>query len=421
MIMRHDLLTALYLCVTSLCFLSAPTQANPEKVSAPVVQDAPEATEAKASTKEANVSPKESKPEPRPKAANAQKQAEDREPKFFHVPVISTEAGRDLEIVGVAVAYWRVKRYFVVAYGSKGEKAEFNFQRARQDSEETKMVAIIPAPWVERTGLAYRIASEGKDGTLREHFASERAPHSVSMIGYSKVETQRRALNRFGGYRSRFTLRVTQTTYGRRYRDADALCDECPKTDPGSDHLWHGQLEYLFRPLGFLHDFRFGVGRMRGAWPTEGEQAIHPDVSPGVDYGYGELNFEFHRWLSGGGRLVLGANSRGFTVGLGGIARIGDIAGTFLSAELETIGGVGSRTDLRFTWRTIPRTTMALGIEFTDWPIPESGDAPEGANLYYDARYALGANEIGVRLGNAKRALSLGGGFQLGIRYSRGL
>ena len=120
-------------------------------------------------------------------------------------------------------------------------------------------------------------------------------------------------------------------------------------------------------------------------------------------------------------RLVLGANSRGFTVGLGGIARIGDIAGTFLSAELETIGGVGSRTDLRFTWRTIPRTTMALGIEFTDWPIPESGDAPEGANLYYDARYALGANEIGVRLGNAKRALSLGGGFQLGIRYSRGL
>ena len=71
MILRHDLLTALNLCVTSLCFLSAPTQANPEKASAPVVQDVPEATEAKASTKEANVIPKESKPAPLPKAANS--------------------------------------------------------------------------------------------------------------------------------------------------------------------------------------------------------------------------------------------------------------------------------------------------------------------------------------------------------------
>jgi hypothetical protein len=337
-------------------------------------------------------------------------------PAFMHVPVHSARAGEPLVIKGRVFAGWRLKRLYVKVYRPDGLTREVDLVRARKKG----MLAVIPGEWVERGGFSYSIASEGTDGVQRDHFASAKSPHVVAMVGYSQAMTGQRQLARFKGHRSQFSVTGNYTAYGSRYADPDNLGGDFPKTTAGSDNLWIAKMEYLYRPLRLLHDFRFGIGVMRGSWPEIGETPIHEDEAPGVNYGYGELNFELHRWFSVGGRLILGANAIGFTVGLAGVARIGDIAGTFLSAELETIGGVGSRTDMRFTWRTVPNMPMALGIEFTDWPTPIAGYAPGGANLYYDCAYELGAAKVGLRLGNAKRALSLGGGYQGGLNFSLG-
>jgi hypothetical protein len=337
-------------------------------------------------------------------------------PTFAHVPVHSARAGEPLVIKGLVFAGWRLKRLYVKVYRPDGQTREVDLVRSRKKG----LLAVIPGEWVERGGFSYSIASEGTDGVHRDHFASAKSPHVVAMVGYSQAMTGQRQLARFKGHRSQFSVSGNFTAYGSRYADPENLGGDFPKTTTGSDNLWIAKMEYLYRPLRLLHDFRFGIGVMRGSWPKIGETPIHEDEGPGVNYGYGELNFELHRWFSVGGRLILGANAIGFTVGLAGVARIGDIAGTFLSAELETIGGVGSRTDMRFTWRTVPNMPMALGIEFTDWPTPVSGYAPEGANLYYDCAYELGAAKVGLRLGNAKRALSLGGGYQGGLNFSLG-
>jgi hypothetical protein len=339
-------------------------------------------------------------------------------PKFLHVPPISAQAGKPLVLKGVLVGHWRVERIFAEVHRGDGSKLEVNFVRAR----EKGVIATIPGEWVERGGFGYTVRSIDKNNVTRDHFASPENLHSVSMVGFSKAASEQRQLKRFNNQRSRFTLRGNYTAYGRRFQDPDSLGGDFPKTDAGSDNLWLSQLEYLYRPLNFLHDFRFGIGVMRGAWPKVDGAPIHAEDAPGVNYGYGEINLEFHRWFSAGGRLILGANAIGFTMGAAGIARIGDLAGTHASAEIETIGNVGSRTDLRFTWTTVPKIPMALGIEFTNWPLPSAGAyAPEAANLYYDIAYELGAATVGLRLGNSKRVQSLDGGYQGGLSLSYGL
>ena len=334
---------------------------------------------------------------------------------FLHVPPISAQAGEPIRLRGALSAHWRVKRLFAVVT-LKGSSKEIDFITSRQSG----MVATIPGEWVER-GLAYAVLSLDEVGVTRSHFASREDPHPISLVGYSQTVTQKRQLARFGGQRSQFTIAAQALRYGRRYQDPNDLGGDFPITDAGSDNLWKTQLEYRYRPLNLLHDFRFGIGVMRGQWPTVNQTPIHADDAPGVNYGYSEINLELHRWFSVGGRLILGANTVGFTMGGAGIARIGDIAGTHASAELETIGNVGSRTDLRFTWVTVPNMPMALGIEFTDWPTPLQAYAPDAANLYYDIAYRVGAAMIGLRLGNTKRAQSLDGGYQGGLTFAYGL
>ena len=300
-------------------------------------------------------------------------------------------------------------------YAAQDRVHEVDFVHAR----ETGMIATIPAKFVERGGFAYAIRSIDNLGVSRNHFASAEQPHPVSMLGFSKATNQKRQLDRFNDQRSQFSLSGQYLAYGRRYPDPEILSGDT--TDNGSDNLWKTQLEYLYRPLNFLHDFRFGIGVMRGQWPTVGAVPIQTADAPGVNYGYGEVNLEFHRWFTAGGRLILGANTIGFTMGAAGIARLGDIAGTHASAEIETIGNVGNRTDLRFTWVTVPQFPMALGIELSNWPSSNAGYTPEAANLYYDLAYQIHGATIGIRLGNTKRVLSLDGGYQGGLRFAYGL
>ncbi|MDE0882514.1 MAG: hypothetical protein OSB21_07970, partial [Myxococcota bacterium] len=249
-------------------------------------------------------------------------------PTFMHVPVHSARAGEPLVIKGLVFARWRLKRLYVKVYRPDGQTREVDLVRSRKKG----LLAVIPGEWVERGGFSYSIASEGTDGVHRDHFASAKSPHVVAMVGYSQAMTGQRQLARFKGHRSQFSVRGNFTAYGSRYAVPDNLGGDFPKTTTGSDNLWIAKMEYLYRPLRLLHDFRFGIGVMRGSWPKIGDAPIHEDDTPGINYGYGELNFELHRWFSVGGRLILGANAIGFTLGLAGVALIGDIAGTFLSA-----------------------------------------------------------------------------------------
>ena len=282
---------------------------------------------------------------------------------FLHVPPISAQAGEPIRLRGALSAHWRVKRLFAVVT-LKGRSKEIDFITSRQSG----MVATIPGEWVER-GLAYAVLSLDEVGVTRSHFASREDPHPISLVGYSQTVTQKRQLARFGGQRSQFTIAAQALRYGRRYQDPNDLGGDFPITDAGSDNLWKTPSVSL-SPSTCCMTSASGLASCAVNPATVNQTPIHADDAPGVNYGYSEINLELHRWFSVGGRLILGANTVGFTMGGAGIARIGDIAGTHASAELETIGNVGSRTDLRFTWVTVPNMPMALGIEFTDWPTP---------------------------------------------------
>ncbi len=199
-------------------------------------------------------------------------------------------------------------------------------------------------------------------------------------------------------------------------------------TDAYSDSYWVAELEYTYRVLSWLHDFRFGVGRLRGSQPTvtiDGqtqdlalEQGLDtPADEPGYDYGFGEANLSVLDNLSFGMRLVLGASDQGFAAGVGGTVRIGRISGTHFAVGGEIQDEIGNRGWMAFRWDTVPDVPMALTIELTKRP-DEGG--PTGTRLLYDV--GLEASEgltIDARAGYASRSAGIEGGFvgELGATY----
>ena len=159
---------------------------------------------------------------------------------------------------------------------------------------------------------------------------------------------------------------------------------------------------------------------MRAQWPTSenGDALVSANQDdtlpekPGVNYGFGEINFELHRWFSLGGRLILGATGEGFSAGLGGIGRIGDLTSTHFEARIEGLQDMGISTDLRLHWTTVPQFPMSLGIQHTNWP----AKVEEAANLSYEIGWeATDAFTIKFKVGNAKRAASFNAGLQGGV------
>ena len=330
-----------------------------------------------------------------------------------HTPRNQALAGRPLSLHASVAGDWKLGALYALARGA--DQREFTrvpFARA----PEGDYLAVIPASVVRRAGLLYAIVSEAGDGETRDHFATQKSPHAVVVHGRSPSEEQEEQLARYGGHRARFTAAGSVVAYGTRLQtDADGHEGE---SDAYSDRYWQGDVEFLYRPLNVVHDFRLGFHALRGEWSEIDGEAPDRGRSPGLYYAHGEVNFEVHRWFSVGLRPIIGVNAAGFVVGGGGAARVGDIAGTHFQASVDGIGEVGYLSDLRFHWATVPGFPMALGVEFSNWPASdESGGA---ANLSYDVGWEMTDRwTVALRLGTAQRddSLSTGGQGRLALHY----
>ncbi len=345
-------------------------------------------------------------------AQPAAAKAPERPAVVFHTPLHRAPSGKPLRFQARVSRDWLLESVtLMVRVPHETAVRSFPLLRSRPSGFE----ATVPGALIRHGVLTYSIHSKGKDGVIRQHFASSAQPHPVTITGYSSVDTRDKRLARYGGHRSRFALRGDVVAYGSRPFGAEGT-----RSERYSDQYWRTEAEYTYRTLDVLHDFRFGIGVMRAQWPTDTagtalveryEDDTVPDT-PGVNYGFGEVNFELHRWFSAGARLILGATGEGFAAGLGAIARIGDLTSTHLSARIEGLQDVGVSTDLRLHWTTIPRFPMNLGTEYTNWP----ASLPKAANLSFGVGWeASDAFTIELKIGNAKRAGSFDAGLQGGL------
>jgi len=311
----------------------------------------------------------------------------------FHEAPAVVQAGESAHLLARVTGDWKADA-ITVHFRPVGSEAAFTavpFQRASDGDFE----AVINARDLQPPGIEYYIASTDRDGHDRLHFGSPTAPHPVVAIGETDELVEAERLARHHGHRSSFELRGQYTLYGRRLAAPYDSYDDTT-TNPNSDRYWVGEAEYTYRRLGALYDLFFGIGVMRGDFATVdvNGQSVPASVAPGTDapglnYGYGGVTLELLRNLSVAGRLTLGASARGFAAGVGGLVRIGRIAGTRFEIGGELLQDAGNKGFLRFAWDTVPRVPMALTMEVDGWPDADAN--PTGTRLFYQAGVELPA------------------------------
>ena len=347
----------------------------------------------------------ETAPEPAPKAPPAEAALV-----ILHGPVDSAPVDRALPITVEVDGAGHLASLTLRVRDGAGTWHSLPFERLDPRSFQ----ATIPKAITAHTHLAYAIQSTDRAGSVRSHFATVEAPHHVDLYGRGEAAQSRDQLARYQGHRNALRLNAETVAFGGRRLSPDAEVG----TDDYSDAWFDLNVEYIYRPLTRIHDIRFQAGFMRARLPEiDGVPALRGD-SPGLNYGAAEVNFELHRWFSAGGRLILGANEEGFVIGAGAVARIGDLAATHLAADIETIGDVGFRSDIRFHWTTVPRFPMALGVTFTDWP----DQRIEGSStlLSYDVAIDLTeGSRLSARIGAANRPESLATGIMGGLGFQQ--
>ncbi|MCA9539895.1 MAG: hypothetical protein KC620_13450 [Myxococcales bacterium] len=342
-------------------------------------------------------------------------------PQVLHSPLLSVRAEKDAVITADVTGDWRLEALLLRVRATGGtDYTDLPMVRTRDGT----FAAQVPPALVRARGFEYTLASRGTDGVARDHFASADRPHPVRVQGEGEADREAEQLLRYDGKRARFSAQANFLAYGARPErqrvynaDTEQFDGREVRSDRYSDQYWRAEAAFTWRVLSWLHDFRFGVGLMRAAWPEFDGTPLREDETPGINYGFGEVNVELHRWFTLGGRLILGASAEGFAAGGAGIARIGDLTATHLAIEYEYMGDVGARTDLRFHWTTVPRFPMALGVEFTDWP--SSSESATAANLSYDIAYVFADGwRVGARIGTAQRSSSYNLGVQGGLNVA---
>ncbi len=345
-------------------------------------------------------------------------------PVLLHAPIHHAVAGQAILVQTTLTGHWKLGTVRF-RYRNSARGAWQTLELARSGEH---FVTTVPKTHV-RTGLfQYYLESTDPSGTVRRHFAQADDPHTILVQSTAAIDRKAARLRRYRGKRSQVAARGEYFAYGSRLGDgAYTLPNDGVERQVKrhTDRYWRGELEYTQRALNeVVHDFRFGIGVMRAEWPTvestDGsplpDTAKLPDA-PGINYGFGEINFQSTDWLTLGGRVLLGASAKGFVGGVGAVARIGNPAGTHFATQVDVIGDIGVRTDFRLHWDTVPNVPMALGLELTNWPSREH--ASDAANLSYDIGYRFdGGAAVTARIGTAKRAKSIDGGFQTGLQCS---
>lgn len=369
----------------------------------------------------AHAQPAEPAPEPAESAPAPIEAAPERtpvEPRVLHTPINQAWADRPLVITIAVENHGLLTDLAAIVRAADGTTHVLPFERSKTDTFEV----TVPARLTAGRRLGYAIVSTDREGVERKHFASLDALHGVDLYGVGKTAQQRRQLARYDGQRN--AVGATMELVGFGAHRGNRLLTEPPfgsqavDVDRYSDRWQHYTVEWIYRPLTWLHDIRVRAGYMRaGAEESDGVR-LQRGSAPGLNYGSAEATVELHRWFSVGGRFVLGANEAGFVTGLGVVGRIGDLTRTHVAVDYETIQDVGSRTDLRLHWTTLPRFPMALGVTFTTWPDSQA----DTANLLsYDLGMRIGSSTLlGLRAGVANRPESFNTGFTAGARVSYG-
>ncbi|MBI5489163.1 MAG: hypothetical protein HY905_17640 [Deltaproteobacteria bacterium] len=349
--------------------------------------------------------------------APAQAQPTGPQPTLFHVPPSSANAGEPLEITSTLSEPWQLRTVNLVY--RRVDRQEWNNVPFHQVSTGD-FVAVVPGADVASPAIEYYVESLDREGRTRRHFASPENPHRVEVTGMTSEQEEEIELQRFGG-RHRFAAFSDWSSFGDRavagWVPSERRGDYTePQLRGRTDDYVQFQAEYTYRILGIVQAIHFGFGIVRGHSPRLEYRVVDlQDLSadketPGFNYGWTGITFQFHRYFGVGLEVYLGASQWGFDGGGGGYLRIGNTAETHFDLGCDYISNLGYKAWVTFQWDTVAYVPMSLTAEFTDWADPGDGGG-DGIRLFYEAQAHVWAGLIlTARVGYAARHGSNTGG-----------
>jgi hypothetical protein len=269
---------------------------------------------------------------------------------------------------------------------------------------EAYLRGAIPADAVRTGAVEYFLEVTTPAGDGGAAVASPLEPNRISVDKPTIAD-------RFSGPRGR-----TQLTLSMLYLDfANLDTRDGDRTD--REVLAEVDVRYRLggavKALGAGYGVFSGKGGSDSVW-TPGD----PIPETGFNYGYAEVE------VGSGGRLpvsfaarvMAGVGKTGFEVGFEGRGRIGDEAGTNLTATARNIAEIGFLSDLRLgTW---PRPKVPIGVSVGALDQPAEGDL--AVRLGIDAGYVIGPVAPTLRVSWQGRSIDhggVGGGLALAFRW----
>ncbi len=318
-------------------------------------------------------------------------------PKLHHSPLTSVTAREPL-LVSAEIEHPELVRraFFIYRTEQRASLQEVPFRRGA-----SSYVAEVAADAMEPRWLEYAIELELLDGTRRPVFAGRARLHRVS-IPEVLMDARERALHRrLAGRRSVFSASGDYVDFGTSTAlTADA--SGSPVARAVRDHYFRLEGGYTYRPLRFVTELSLRAGVVRGKSPVPFDLSDEADSSGkerdpfavGLNYGAPSVRLRLHDSLHVEGELLTSVTEKGFSLGAGAAALIGDPYGGKLTLGFESIKTFGTRFWSRMDIPASPRLTFS--------PIIEIADTPH-------------ANKFGVRL-LGELGVDLGAGFTAAAR-----
>jgi hypothetical protein len=318
-------------------------------------------------------------------------------PRLHHAP-LTTVAAREPLIVSATIEHPELVKRALFVYRSEQQAGlrELEFRRGMR-----AYVAEVPAELMLPRWLEYSIELELLDGTRQAVFASRQEPHRVA-VPEVLMDARERALHqRLGGRRSVFSASGDYVDFGTSQALTSDASGNVVARDV-RDHYFRLEGGYTYRPLRFVTEFSLRAGVVRGKSPVpfdvsddiDGGSKPRDPFAVGLNYGAPSVRLRLHDSFHVEGEFLTSVTEKGFSLGVGAAALIGDPYGGKLTLGFESIKTFGTRFWSRMD---IPASSK---IVFS--PIIEIADTPH-------------ANKFGVRL-LGELGVDVGAGFTVAGR-----
>lgn len=319
-------------------------------------------------------------------------------PKLHHSPLTSVAAREPLLVTAQIEHPELVRRaYLVYRTEQSAGLQEVEFRRGM-----TSYVAEVPAEAMLPRFLEYALELELLDGTRKPVFASRKNPHRVA-VPEVLMDARERALHqRLGGRRSVFSASGDYVDFGTSSALTTDASGNLVSHDV-RDHYFRLEGGYTYRPLRFVTEFSLRAGVVRGKSPVpfdvsdevnDGTNKPSDPFAVGLNYGAPSVRLRLHDAFHVEGEFLTSVTEKGFSLGVGAAALIGDPYGGKLTLGFESIKTFGTRFWSRMD---IPASQRLM---FS--PIIEIADTPH-------------ANKFGVRL-LGELGVDVGSGFTVAVR-----